>query len=269
MKRLLILFGFFIYSFPALFAQGEIDEQQRIFFRNERSFAVLLNSDGVGLNYREAKRIDYRNKRFWEVEAGTIKHPREYRLSNPYFQTTGTFVFGKLNSVFYLRGSFGHQKELFRKADLGGVAIRYFYSGGPVLAVYKPIYYQVLYPISSNLFELREEKFDVQIHHPYDIYSKASFFKGFNEIKALPGLYVKGGLNFEYSKEDKLIHAIEVGAQVSAFIKEVPIMATDDNRIVFFSLFASYRFGVVIDPLNPESNKFSYIFRRKRSSSIY
>ena len=55
----------------------------------------------------------------------------------------------------------------------------------------------------------------------------------------------------------------------TAFTKKIPIMATTDNKALFFSLFISYRFGVIIDPLNPESNKFSYIFRRKRAPAIY
>ena len=80
----------------------------------------------------------------------------------------------------------------------------------------------------------------------------------------MPGLYAKGGFNFEYSKEDKVIHAIEVGAQVNAFFKEIPIMAINTNKAVFFSLFVSYRFGMIIDPLDPESNKVSSIFRKKK-----
>ena len=80
----------------------------------------------------------------------------------------------------------------------------------------------------------------------------------------MPGLYAKGGFNFEYSKEDKVIHAIEVGAQVNAFFKEIPIMAINTNKAVFFSLFVSYRFGMIIDPLDPESNKFSNIFKKKK-----
>jgi len=82
-------------------------------------------------------------------------------------------------------------------------------------------------------------------------------------------LFVKGGFNFEYSKEEKLIHAVEAGISFSAFTKKIPIMATTDNKALYFSLFISYRFGVIIDPLNPESNKFSYIFRRKRAPAIY
>jgi hypothetical protein len=164
----------------------------------------------------------------------------------------------------YLRAGIGHQHELFQKADLGGIAIRYFYSGGPVLALYKPIYYKVLYPVSINEFDIRIEKFNESIAVPQEIYSKASFTEGLDETKVLPGLYAKGGFNFEYSKEDKIIHAIEVGAQIMAFPKEIPIMANTGNKAIYFSLFASYRFGMVIDPLDPESNKFSNIFRKKK-----
>ena len=84
--------------------------------------------------------------------------------------------------------------------------------------------------------------------------------------KSLPGIYAKGGFNFEYSKEDKVIHAVEIGAQINAFPKKIPIMASNDNKMIFFSLFVSYRFGVIIDPLDPESNKLSNIFRRKKNN---
>jgi hypothetical protein len=265
MKKLLIIAVIFVFGAVSLYAQGELNEQQKIFFRNERSLAILLNTDGIGISYRGAKRIDYLNKHLLEIEAGTLKHPKEYKLSNPYTQTSGTFVFGKLNTVFYLRGSIGHQHELFKKADLGGIAIRYFYSAGPVIAVYKPIYYRVLYPVSVSEFEIKEEKFDVSIHQPGDIYSRAPFTKGLDETKLLPGIFAKGGFNFEYSKEDKIIHAVEIGAQISAFPMKIPIMASPDNKMIFFSLFVSYRFGMILDPLDPESNKFSNIFRRKKT----
>jgi hypothetical protein len=263
MRRLLILLFMFGTCAVPLLSQGDINEQQKIFFRNERSFGLLLNSDGLGISYRDAKRVNFLNKRYFEYELGTLKHPREYRESNPYYQTPGTFIYGKLNSVFYLRGSYGHQHEIFKKADLGGVAVRYFFSGGPVIALYKPIYYKILYPVSPYEFQLVEEKLDVDQHPPYDIYSRASFTKGLNEIKVLPGLYTKGGFNFEYSKEEKFIHAVEVGVSLSGFPKKIPIMATTDNKAIYFSLFVSYRLGIVVDPLNPESNSILNIFKRK------
>jgi hypothetical protein len=266
MKKLLIVAVIFLFGAVTLHAQGDLNEQQKAFFRNERSFGIMLNSDGIGISYREAKRIDFLNKMLLEIDGGTLKHPKEYKISNPYSSSAGTFVFGKLNTVVYLRGGIGRQHELFKKADLGGIAIRYFYTAGPVLAIYKPIYYKVLYPISVDGYEIKKEKFDVSIAVPQDIFSRAEFTKGLNETKFLPGIYAKGGFNFEYSKEDKIIHAVEIGAQINAFPKKIPIMASNDNKMIFFSLFVSYRFGVIIDPLDPESNKLSNIFRRKKNN---
>jgi hypothetical protein len=264
MKKLLISV-LFMYWALSLYGQGDLNEQQKVFFRNERSFAILLNTDGFGLGYRGANRIDYLNKRFFEIEGGTLKHPKEYKQPTMYNQG-GSYKYGKLNSPFYLRGGIGRQHEIYKKADLGGIAIRYFYSAGPVLGLYKPIYYRIFYPLPNNRYEIKEEKFKISITQPQDIVSKASFTKGLNETKVLPGLYAKGGFNFEYSKEDKIIHAIEIGAQIDAFPKAIPIMASSDNKSIFFSFFASYRFGMILDPLHPESNRISNIFRKKKNN---
>ena len=263
MKRLLILVVAFIFSLLSLNAQGDLNEQQKVFFRNEKSFGIQLNTDGIGFSYRTARRTDYLNKNIIEYEFGTIKHPKEYKLSNPYTQGT-SFVFGKLNYSMYFRASIGRQHELYKKADLGGVSIRLFYTGGPTLAVYKPIYYKVIYPVSLTEYLIKEEKFNTNIAIPQDIWGRAAFTKGLSETRVMPGIYAKSGFSFEYSKEDKVIHAIEVGATLSAFLKEIPIMASDDNKSIFFSLFVSYRFGIVVNPLDPESNKVFNIFKRKK-----
>lgn len=263
MKKLLILAVAFSFLVLSLNGQGDLNEQQKVFFRNEKSFGIQLNTDGIGFSYRTAKRTDYLNKNIIEYEFGTLKHPKEYKLNNPYTQGS-SFVFGKLNFPMYFRASLGRQHELYKKADLGGVAIRYFYSGGPVLVLYKPIYYKVIYPVSLNEYLIREEKFNSSIAVPQEIWGRASFTKGISETKVLPGIYAKTGFNFEYSKEDKVIHAIEIGATLSAYWKEIPIMASSDNQSIFFSLFVSYRFGIVVNPLDPESNKVSSIFRRKK-----
>ena len=245
----------------SLKSQGELDEQQRIFFRNEKSFGIQLNSDGIGFGYRIANRTNYLNKNILEFEFGTIKHPKEYKVSS-YYYGGSSFAFGKKNFPMYFRASIGRQRELYPKADLGGVSIRFLYSAGPTLAVYKPVYYDVItdYVLQGNILVYYIEKMKFDLSYP-DIVGKASFFKGFDEIGVIPGVFAKTGFAFEYSKEDKIIHAIEVGANINAYLKEIPIMATNDNRAVFVSLFVSYRFGIVVNPLNPESGKVKNLFR--------
>ena len=264
MKKLLITAVLFIIGINRILAQGELIEEQKVFYRNEKTFGILLNTDGYGLSYREGKRLDFLNKRLFEIGFGVLKHPKEVRLTNPYYQNAKSFVFGKLNSVFYLRGGIGNQHEIFSKQDQGGVSIRYFYSGGLSLAFSKPIYYKVLY-FTANSYETKDEKFEVSIHQPGDVLSRSSFTKGLNETKVLPGIYALGGFNFEYSKEDKVIHAVELGLSVNAYPKKLEIMSTTDNKAVFLSVFVSYRIGLIIDPQDPESNRLKTIFIRKRN----
>lgn len=261
MKQLLTILIIVAVS-RSLFAQGDIDEQEKIFYRNERTLGVNLNSNGFGISYREGKRLDFLNKRIIDIDFNIIKHPKEVKLSNPWVQAGGNFVFGKQNELYSLRASIGHQREIFKKIDLGGVAVRYFFSGGAALALAKPIYYNVLYYTPASTYEIKQEKFNDDILNITHIYNKASFFRGISETKVYPGLFAKAGLNFEYSKEDRVIHALELGTAFEAYSKKLPIMATDDNRALFLTLFVSYRVGIIIDPLNPEANRVQTLFFR-------
>lgn len=227
-----------------LFSQGEIDEQEKIFYRNERTLAFLLNSNGIGGNFRYAKRLDAFRKTLYEIEFDHVKHPKESKLSVPSSQSLNrNIVYGKLNYFYTLKGAIGFQKELFRKEDKGGISIRYFYNIGPSIGLLKPIYYYVTSSTSSD--EVNILRFDQQ-QHP-QIQGKAPFSKGLNEISVIPGVYGKFGFSFEFSKLDEVYHAIEGGIAIDAYVKKVPLMAIEKNQQIIVSLFISYRFGKVIN----------------------
>lgn len=236
-----------------LAAQGDLDPQDRMFWRNERSIGAALNSDGWSVIYRDLRQIKPSHRWFIEGSVEGFKHPKEIKLSNYYFQSPGSFVFGKLNSTWTLGAGAGYQKEIYGKHDLGGVSISWFAGGGATLLFAKPIYYKIIVLLGDDYYDIEEQKFDLTIHQPLDILSKASFFKGFDEIKLYPGLYGRGGFNFEYSKNDRVTHALEVGASLHAFTNTIPIMASDDNKQFFPSIFVSYRIGMVLDPVNQRS----------------
>jgi hypothetical protein len=202
------------------------------------------------------------SKRFFiEGSVEGFKHPKEIKLSNYYFQSPGSFVFGKLNSTWTIGAGAGYQQEIFEKRDLGGVSISWFGGGGATLLFAKPIYYKIIVLAGDNYYTIEEQKFDLTIHQPLDIMGKASFFKGFNEMKYYPGLYARAGFNFEYSKNDRVTHAIEIGASFHAFTHIIPIMASDDNKQFFPAFFVSYRIGMILDPL--KHNSLFNLFRRQ------
>ncbi len=246
-----------------LAAQGDLDPQNRLFWRNERSVGAALNSDGWSVIYRDLRQIKPYHRYFIEGSVEGFRHPKETRLTNYYFQGTGSFVFGKLNSTWTVGAGAGYQQEIFGKHDLGGVSVSWFGGGGATVLFAKPIYYKIVVFLPDNYYTIEEQKFDLTIHQPLDIMSKSSPFKGINEIKVYPGLYARGGFSFEYSKNDRLTHAIEVGASLHAFTKTIPIMASDDNKQFFPSIFVSYRIGMILDPVNPGS--IFDLFRRRRA----
>lgn len=249
-----------VLSFPA-FGQGEIDDQKRIFYRNERTFAFMLNSNGIGANYRYGKRIDGFRKTLYEAEFNYLKHPKEIKATIQ--STQKNVIYGKENSVYTLKGAIGFQKELFQKRDLGSISIRYFTNFGPSLAFQKPIYYEYYDANNATYYYGKFEE-----HSFSSLNGRAPFTKGFNEISIVPGAYGKFGFTFEYSKIDEIFHALEVGIGLDAYVKPINIMATPAQDVLFvlpddqfiLTLFIGYRFGKVIDTrFNPKRNKIDDI----------
>jgi hypothetical protein len=236
-----------------VFGQGEIDTQEKILYRNEKTFAFLLNSNGMGGNFRYAKRITYLKKTLYEVDLVNIKHPKEVKIYTGSYatSTSKSYVYGKTNSFFTLRTGIGFQREIFQKQDQGGISVRYFYTFGPDLGMAKPIYYNYVTIVQyngQNYYEYSTEKFGESQHpNPTEIIGRASFFKGFDEMSLIPGAYGKLGITMEFGRSEKIINALEAGIILDAFIKKVPIMATKSNSQLFLTLFVSYRFGRSVD----------------------
>lgn len=238
MKKNITLYLFILlFSFQS-FAQGEIDDEKKIFYRNEKTWGIFVFSNGWGGNYRYGRRINAFRKFIWEIDINYIRHPKERKVTVDQYSAT-RFVYGKVNLPFEFRGSVGFQRELFRKIDKGGVSVRFVYVGGPTIVLLKPIYYEIGgYPDG-----FRDEKFSIA--NSTKIYGRASFFKGISELKIDPGVFLKAAFNFEFSKKDNRVKALEVGVTASAFLNEVEIMYAQNSRFLF-NIFVNYRFGRIV-----------------------
>ncbi len=247
MRRAYLFILLVVLSAAPLIAQGEIDEQMRVMLRDERTFGAFLNSNGWGLNYRYGYWRNARNQFIIDADFAYVKHPKEVKTSISYNYNTYRYVYGKQNIFWELKGTAGWQKELYRKIDRNGISIRLYYAGGLSLGFTKPIYYKVF--TTSSIGEVIYEeylKFDPSIHQG-NIGGRGPFHMGFDELKLYPGLYGKTGFSFEYSQKDAIVHALEAGVSLTAYYKEIPIMATESNNFIFFTLHVGYRFGRIID----------------------
>lgn len=252
MQKLYITISLFVLGSLVTNAQDTLSKLPEIFYKNEQSLGLYLHSHGLEMNYRFARWMNVSQKNTWEAGFTYIKHPKEVRSTNPYYGSSDNFVFGKKNWTLTLHAGLGKQYELTSKQGPGSIGLRFFYQGGATVAFVKPIYYEVLYVYDSVSLGIREEQFTSDIHTRESIYGKASFFKGFDELTLIPGVYARLGTSVEFSSRKSLYHALEVGVAPYLFLKPLPIMVSAENNWFFLNLFIAYRVGIITD--NQEIN---------------
>jgi hypothetical protein len=211
-------------------------QERSILYKNELSGGILIHSSGMGAGIRRGYHVTGDRKRVFEADLLSMKHPKEYKV-NSYYDNGQSYVFGKDRGLLVLRGGYGFQNVLFNKGERGGVEIRYIYFAGLSLGITKPIYYQVF---REN--EVVEERFSASLTHP-QIYNKASFFRGLEQMSIHPGAYGKFGFSFEYGAKDVSVKAIEVGTALDAYPVPVPIMALIDNKRLFLTFYIQVLWG--------------------------
>lgn len=219
-------------------------DDQRVLYRNEMTGGLVAHSSGFGLNFRRGKHVTGFRKRVWEIEFVNMRHPKEVKTVNPYFENSKGFFYGKLHTFHVLRPGIGYQNVLYSKADGRGVEIRYTTFVGGSLGLAKPVYLEILHetPVPFE-FQLTTEKYNPEEHFVDNIYGRAPYFKGVDEMKFYPGGYAKLGLSFEYAAYEEDVKAIETGVCVDVYPKVVPIMANTKNKQVFVSLYVNLLYG--------------------------
>ncbi len=223
------------------------DEDTRFVYKKEWSGGGTISNRGFGLILRHAIITQNFLKIQFETEISNIKHPKEFKTSNPYFNNSKLYVYGKQNSLYNIRTGVGTNLLVFDRAPKEGVEISATFMGGISWGLLKPIYLEIIKD-SGNPFnpDIVSEKFDKFQHNESNILGYSGFTRGFDELSLNTGLYIKSGLNFDWSAKDDRILNLEVGGVIDQFFKPVQIMADFkdlENKSTFISLYATFTFG--------------------------
>ncbi len=81
MRKYLILILAILSVSISVAAQGEIDEQKRVMFRDESSYGGFLNSNGFGFNYRYGFWRNARNQFILDGDLTYVKHSKEVKTT--------------------------------------------------------------------------------------------------------------------------------------------------------------------------------------------
>ena len=253
MKKTYFILLLFIPYF--VFSQEPLKRTKKILYKHERHFGVNVHSLGWGVHSRRVWNDNVKWQHFLELDIVSMKHPKQVKTINTWISDAKGYDYGKQNSTFFIRLGYGKQLILFDKPDFGGIMVSAVGVVGVSLAFLKPVYLEILYAddITSE-FYVETEKYNPIEHSPYNIYGRASYFKGFDEMQLQVGSYLKAGFSFEFSKKDDLIRSIEAGVSLDAFKigdndivgdalgKELPVMAITKNKKTFLSFYINMNF---------------------------
>ena len=125
--------------------------------------------------------IHHRNSAFHYIgaEIVNIKHPKEER----YYSFTGnTYIYGKSNYLYAIRGQYGRDWILFRKAPQQGVQINLITAIGPTLGIVAPYYIEYM----QNDGMIVTEQYDATKHQNREnILGTGGLLQGFGHWEQL------------------------------------------------------------------------------------
>jgi hypothetical protein len=222
----------------------EYKEEKPPLTKNEFSFGLNVHTSGWGFDFRRGWNNTVKKKTVIEAEIVNMKHPKEIRSVNPYFDNAKSFFYGKMNTLTVFRAGYGKRVEIFEKAEQGGVSVRLNYTVGPSFGFAKPVYLNILYPTAfEGEYQVVVEKYDPFEHYLDNIYGRASFTKGIGEMKIYPGLFGKVGISFDYGRHYQDVKIIEAGVTFDAYGKEIPIMAFAENSQFYLNFYINILYG--------------------------
>lgn len=260
--KIKVLLGLFFISLTINLAAQKVFQPKQIntnfkglVYKEEFSFDLRVMTHGGSIGYTVGELQTYYKTNYYQFELGYLKDSRERKQNmNTTFRTEGSsesFVYGKQNSLFVLRGGKGFKKYLSEKAIRRGIAVGYSFEGGVSLGVLKPTYLKLKYATEENPSgEIRSERYSEEIRDKYldfnSIFGGSSFWEGFFESTIAVGLHGKASGHFALGAFEEYVRSSELGISFDLFPKKMPIFVETEalkNRRLFLNLFVSFHIG--------------------------
>ena len=212
----------------------------KLVYKNFTTRNLDITARGFGFGYRKSKFVQGKD-RVLEISGTIIHDPKEGSKVPAALHGQGlkSYYIGKVNNVLALRVGVGSQKVMFAKEVPNAVEFKQCFTVGINAAMLKPIYVQVAGADAATS--------GIKPYNPLDttetVLGRASFFNGISKTTINPALFFKYYWQFDFAKDDEVIKAIEVGACVDLYLSKLRILANDNNRRFYTTLYVAYSFG--------------------------
>jgi hypothetical protein len=224
-------------------------EEGALVFNKQTVFGLRLNTDGWGLVFEKGFLKTVKTTNLFALELNEKKHPKEQKLNNllnsgGFLQIGNPYVYGKRNSFYQLKLSYGQQRMIGGKTNKNGVAIHAIYAGGFSAGLERPYYVRIQDNSPEGTRNIKYTPADsAAFLQPGNILMGTGLRFGWNEIKFVPGVHAKAALRFDYGRFNEVVTAIEVGVNLEAYSRKVQIMLLNPEQQVFFNGYIALMFG--------------------------
>jgi hypothetical protein len=223
------------------------EEEGALIYQKQGAFGFKFNTDDWSMFYEHGKYKSITKTNLWWLEFGERKHPKEEKVptlsASQGFLVISSYIYGKRNNFYYLKGGLGQQTLIGGKGNKNGVAVSAIYGGGFSAGLLKPYYIDIQNPATNTQQEIKYNNNDALFLDPTIIIGKAGFGKGFNEIKFVPGVHARAALRFDYGRYNEVLSAIEVGVNAEYYSQTMPILLLNPEKKFFFNAYIALVFG--------------------------
>lgn len=236
---------FFILTASQALAQIPAEETVDYLYKKHLYLGPSLSTSGIGLVLGCERNLNFKNRIGLQVSFNHLKSDREFRKTNPIYEDSKSYVYGKINSVLTGKLFINYNRLIIEKKRIRGVNIHFVAGAGLSFAWIKPVYLKIREPLNNKInTKPRDERYDPEVHFEENIYGRSNYFTGFNEGKSQIGLITRVGLLFDVSKKENKIIAVELGVQAEKYPKAIPLFYIGNNTSFFPALYASVIIGL-------------------------
>lgn len=235
LRSLLILFFIAFLFIPEAVAQDTEDYE----YTSEFIWGINKNTNSGligGLMVKYSKAISPRQFQTFGVEVVNVKHPKEQRYPS---YTGNYFIFGKSNYLYSVRGQYGREFLVFKKAPQQGIQINALIAGGPTIGVVAPYFVEVAVDKGQSV----NEQYNPNTHDYSQILGTGNILQGIGQSNLNIGANIKSSIIFEFGTFKNNVTGFEAGFLLEGFPKEIVLIPQAENRAIFTSAFITLFYG--------------------------
>jgi hypothetical protein len=197
---------------------------------NKNSASGLIG----GFMFRFSRSIKPNHYRTIGFEFINVKHPAESRVVS---RTGNYFIVGKQNHLFAIRGQYGRDIILFKKAPQQGVQITATGSVGPSIGLEAPYYVELNQSIKVPYDPSNPA------HSVDNITGSGFIFQGLFQSNLVIGMNVRAGLSFEFGTFKSNVSGFEIGMLFDAYARKINMVPEAENYAVWPTVYITLFYG--------------------------